>query len=68
MHSTWERRAVDIAEQPMPEDLRRKVHILCNDCDVRSDDQDWHFLGARCTSCGSFNTVVDAASASITNC
>jgi len=63
MHDSWERRAQDIAMQPMPDDLKRKVTILCNDCEMRSEDQDWHFLGARCPGCASFNTVVDTASA-----
>jgi len=59
MHESWERRAQDIAMQPMPDDLKRKVTILCNDCERRSEDQDWHFLGARCPGCASFNTVVE---------
>ena len=60
MSETWEARAQNIAEQPMPEDLRKKVTIFCNDCEARSYDQDWHFLGVRCTECGSFNTVSDS--------
>jgi len=67
MHDTWETRAVDIAQQPMPDDLKRKVTILCNDCETKSDDQDWHFLGARCPDCGSFNTNTVGHAASTTN-
>ena len=67
MHETWERRAIDIAQQPMPNDLKKKVTILCNDCEIRSEDQDWHFLGMRCPGCKSFNTVVDAAANTTSN-
>lgn len=54
----WTSRARDIEAQPMPNDLTRIVDILCNDCEGRSGNRDWHFLGVQCLECLSFNTVV----------
>ena len=59
MASQWEARAQDIREQPMPEDLARVVNIMCYDCEEKSEEQPWHFLGVRCPKCQSFNTVVE---------
>ena len=55
----WTSRARDVEAQPMPNDLARVVDILCNDCEVRSGNRDWHFLGVQCLVCLSFNTVVE---------
>mmetsp|Transcript_12071 Transcript_12071/g.18524 ORF Transcript_12071/g.18524 Transcript_12071/m.18524 type:complete len:388 (+) Transcript_12071:186-1349(+) len=59
MAAAWEARARDIAEQPMPADLQRVVDIMCNDCETKSHQRQWHFLGVQCPSCNSFNTVVE---------
>lgn len=59
MAAAWEARARDIAEHPMPADLHRIVDIMCNDCEVKSHNCQWHFLGIQCPSCQSFNTVVE---------
>lgn len=59
MAAAWEARARDIAEQPMPADLQRVVDIMCNDCETKSYQRQWHFLGVQCPSCNSFNTVVE---------
>lgn len=59
MAAAWEARARDIAEHPMPADLQRTVDIMCNDCETKSTNQRWHFLGIQCPSCSSFNTVVE---------
>ena len=59
MAAAWATRARDIEMQPMPPDLARIVHIMCNDCETRSPDRDWHFLGVQCPHCTSFNTVVE---------
>merc|ERR1712151_1255381 len=56
MAAAWNARARDIAMQPMPPDLARRVCIMCNDCEVRSDDCSFHFLGVQCPKCDSFNT------------
>lgn len=56
MAAAWSARARDIAMQPMPPDLARRVCIMCNDCEVRSDDCSFHFLGVQCPKCDSFNT------------
>lgn len=59
MARAWEERARDIAEQPMPDDLAKKVDILCYDCGAKSQDRDWHFLGVQCLHCQSFNTAIE---------
>lgn len=59
MAAAWEARARDIAEQPMPVDLQRVVNIMCNDCETRSYNRNWHFLGVQCPGCSSFNTIVE---------
>jgi RING finger/CHY zinc finger protein 1 len=59
MAAAWEARARDIAEHPMPADLQRIVDIMCNDCETKSTNRHWHFLGIQCPNCSSFNTVVE---------
>lgn len=59
MSAAWAARARDIDMQPMPVDLARVVNIMCNDCEVKSEHRDWHFLGVQCPGCSSFNTVVE---------
>jgi RING finger and CHY zinc finger domain-containing protein 1 len=59
MAAAWEARARDIAEHAMPPDLQRIVDIMCNDCEVKSHNRQWHFLGIQCPNCNSFNTVVE---------
>lgn len=59
MAAAWEARARDIAEHPMPSDLQRVVDIMCNDCETKSPNLQWHFLGIQCPQCSSFNTVVE---------
>lgn len=59
MSAAWQARARDIEMQPMPEDLARVVTIHCNDCEVKSENCNWHFLGVQCPGCESFNTVVE---------
>jgi len=59
MAAAWEARARDIAEHPMPADLQRVVDIMCNDCETKSCNRQWHFLGIQCPGCSSFNTVVE---------
>ena len=41
----------------MPEELRREVTVLCNECLNRSQAQ-FHIVGIKCGSCGSYNTVL----------
>ena len=59
MAAAWATRARDIEMQPMPSDLARVVNIQCNDCETRSENRNWHFLGVQCPHCTSFNTVVE---------
>jgi hypothetical protein len=37
--------------------LSKKVNILCNDCNTRSNVY-FHYLGNECLSCGGFNTGI----------
>jgi len=59
MAAAWAARARDIEMQPMPADLARVVNIMCNDCETKSVNRNWHFLGVQCPGCNSFNTVVE---------
>ena len=59
MMEAWTARARDIELQPMPLDLARVVNIVCNDCETKSSNCHWHFLGVQCPNCRSFNTVVE---------
>ena len=67
MASAWSARARDIALQPMPQDLARVVSINCDDCEEKSDNLNWHFLGVQCPKCDSFNTVVEQTAATVSN-
>ncbi|KAG5461926.1 MAG: zinc-ribbon-domain-containing protein [Olpidium bornovanus] len=45
-----------LAQQVMPPEYENFVsHILCNDCEMRSDAK-YHFLYHKCAGCGSYNT------------
>jgi hypothetical protein len=59
MAATWSAIAMGIALQPVPVDMARVVHIVCNDCEQHDKNRRWHFLGVRCMHCMSFNTVVE---------
>lgn len=59
MEQTWNAMAMGIALQPLPADMARVVDIICNDCEERSVNQRWHFLGVQCQKCKSFNTTVE---------
>ena len=60
MLPTWNAMASGIALQPMPPELARVVDINCNDCESGEAKRSWHFLGMQCSSCQSFNTVIDS--------
>ncbi|EFA83133.1 hypothetical protein PPL_03923 [Heterostelium album PN500] len=48
-----------IRRQPMPAVYRGSTcSIFCNDCEARSMDIEFHFLGNKCTKCGSYNTTI----------
>jgi hypothetical protein len=59
MEETWNAMAVAIALQPVPAEMARSVDILCNDCEEKSFNQRWHFLGMQCHICNSFNTNIE---------
>lgn len=46
-----------VAANPMPpEHAGRRVAILCNDCQARTPDAAFHFIGNKCGGCGGYNT------------
>lgn len=46
-----------ISRSPMPpEHAGRRVNVLCNDCQQRSNDAPFHYIGNKCSSCGGYNT------------
>jgi len=59
MASTWQAIAMGISLQPVPPEMARVVTIMCNDCEERDENRQWHFLGVQCRKCTSFNTNVE---------
>lgn len=59
MASTWSAMAASISLQPVPPEMARLVTIMCNDCEERDENRQWHFLGVQCRKCSSFNTTVE---------
>ncbi|GBG70275.1 hypothetical protein CBR_g6402 [Chara braunii] len=56
MKLVWQSRDEEIALTPMPVEYQNmKVCILCNDCSARSN-VNFHILGHKCSTCGSYNT------------
>ncbi|KAK2990578.1 hypothetical protein RJ640_019858, partial [Escallonia rubra] len=62
MSLAWEGLDEEIEATPMPEDYRREVPVLCNDCNATSSAW-FHILGHKCSHCGSYNTRVIMATA-----
>ena len=44
-----------IPTHPMPEQYKKTVHVLCNQCDSKSAVP-FHFYGMKCKYCGNYNT------------
>ena len=54
----WVRHDRMLQLRPMPQIFAQaKVLVLCNDCDQKTETP-FHYLGAKCTPCGSYNTTV----------
>jgi len=48
---------IEETKQHLPKELiDRKINILCNNCLKKSNEIPFHFAGAKCTHCGSYNT------------
>lgn len=58
MSQNWKIIEQEILLHPLPEEAKKKVNILCNDCENKSDDLDWHFFGIKCNTCNGFNTTI----------
>ena len=55
MATAWNSRARDIVMQHMSPTLARRVCIVYNDCEVRSDDCSFNFLSVQYPKCDIFN-------------
>jgi RING finger/CHY zinc finger protein 1 len=56
--AVWARHDRMLQFRPMPAIFQHaKVLVLCNDCDQKTESP-FHYLGAKCTPCGSYNTTV----------
>jgi hypothetical protein len=66
MESTWAAMQAEIDAQPMPPPSESgcpaTVSVHCNDCGLDSSPVPFHFLGCRCSTCGSFNTAISSSS------
>ena len=47
-----------ISQQPMPDEYKKKVNLVCNDCEKKTTEADYHFIGCKCGHCGSYNTAL----------
>jgi RING finger/CHY zinc finger protein 1 len=52
----WNKYENSLVDQPMPDEYKKIINIKCNDCDEKSENVDFHFLGSKCSSCGGYNT------------
>jgi RING finger/CHY zinc finger protein 1 len=60
MTETWQRLDHEVATTPMPSEYKDfKVQILCKDCHKESK-VNFHVIGLKCQSCGSYNTCRSA--------
>jgi len=56
--SVWRRFDRALKARPMPQIFEHaKVLVLCNDCDTKAESP-FHYLGAKCIPCGSYNTTI----------
>jgi RING finger/CHY zinc finger protein 1 len=55
MTETWANYKSAIAAQPMPDEYKKDVEVLCYDCGKDSTAA-FHFAAMECGQCGSFNT------------
>uniref|UniRef100_A0A7C8ZIK4 RING-type domain-containing protein n=1 Tax=Opuntia streptacantha TaxID=393608 RepID=A0A7C8ZIK4_OPUST len=55
MSIVWRKLDDEVASTPLPEECRRMVRILCNDCESNSEVQ-YHILALKCLNCNSYNT------------
>jgi len=59
LSNAWKRYDRLIENSPMPAMYNGSTaSITCNDCHVKTMDMPLHFIGLKCSSCGSYNTTV----------
>ncbi len=56
MSTYWILMDNEIIMHPLPEEIKKKVNILCYDCENKTENIDWHFIGIKCGPCNSYNT------------
>jgi len=56
MQYSWSILDQEILLHPLPDEAKRKINIICYDCETKSENVDWHFFGCKCLGCGSYNT------------
>ncbi len=56
MQHYWTLKDQEILLHPLPEDVKKKINILCYDCGAKTENADWHIFGTKCNSCNSYNT------------
>ena len=57
MNNYWKLLETEINMQILPNEIKKNINILCNDCEIKSENAEWHFLGTMCKICHGFNTV-----------
>lgn len=56
MFRHWLALDIEIAHHPLPQELQKKVNIVCYDCEKESLNVNFHFFGIKCLDCGGYNT------------
>ena len=52
----WRLMDIQIASTPLPDELIKKVNIICYDCEQLTNSVDFHIFGMKCGSCDGYNT------------
>lgn len=55
MSSVWNMISQAIENEPLPNELQRRISVFCNDCH-ETTETDFHFAGNCCQSCHGYNT------------
>lgn len=55
MTQAWALTSAHIAQYPIPEELNKKIDVICYDCE-KTSNVEWHFMGLKCGECGGYNT------------
>jgi len=62
MSLAWKEFDELVEQQPMPQEFKdAKCFVLCSDCEKKSETT-FHFVGIKCSQCGSYNTKIISTS------